>query len=128
MFRTQAEVCWVCLGESTCLEPLCYPCKCPRPVHGACLARWQLHSAGSRSVIAPLQKPLLLLAGLENRDLNSTLCPPRMLGHAVLVTQPGVQLLFSSLLCPLAQARALLGSSTIMCTTMYMVVICAGDH
>ena len=43
----------MCLGESTCLEPLCYPCKCPRPVHGACLARWQLHSAGSRSAHVP---------------------------------------------------------------------------
>lgn len=51
----QAEVCWVCLGESTCSEPLSYPCKCPRPVHGACLARWQLHSAGSRSADYPSQ-------------------------------------------------------------------------
>ncbi|CAL5223859.1 g6446 [Coccomyxa viridis] len=52
VIQNQAEVCWVCLGESTCLEPLCYPCKCPRPVHGACLARWQLHSAGSREEVA----------------------------------------------------------------------------
>ena len=53
MSWAQTEVCWVCLGEGTDLEPLSYPCKCPRPVHGACLARWQLHSAGSRSVTSP---------------------------------------------------------------------------
>jgi hypothetical protein len=44
----QPDVCWVCLGESTSSEPLTCPCRCPRPVHAACLARWQLHSAGSR--------------------------------------------------------------------------------
>ena len=42
------DACWVCLGESTPDEPLTYPCHCPRPVHAPCLARWQLHSAGSR--------------------------------------------------------------------------------
>ncbi|BDA48669.1 hypothetical protein COCOBI_12-3510 [Coccomyxa sp. Obi] len=45
--RTQPDVCWVCLGESTANEPLACPCRCPRPVHAHCLARWQLHSAGT---------------------------------------------------------------------------------
>ena len=44
--------CWICLeaggggggGEG---EPaMLLPCKCPRPVHPKCLARWQLQSAG----------------------------------------------------------------------------------
>ncbi|KAL6763364.1 hypothetical protein V8C86DRAFT_350291 [Haematococcus lacustris] len=39
------EVCWVCLGDGT-QEELKLPCKCPRPVHTSCLARWQLQSAG----------------------------------------------------------------------------------
>jgi hypothetical protein len=28
--------------------PLILPCRCPRPVHARCLARWQLQSAGTR--------------------------------------------------------------------------------
>lgn len=47
----QPDMCWVCLGESTASEPLCCPCRCPRPVHAHCLARWQLHSAGSRCLL-----------------------------------------------------------------------------
>ncbi len=38
-------MCWICLdlgGE------LVYPCRCPRMAHKACLARWQLQSAGTR--------------------------------------------------------------------------------
>ncbi len=40
-----SPVCWICLdlgGE------LVYPCRCPRMAHKACLARWQLQSAGTR--------------------------------------------------------------------------------
>ena len=63
---TSGDACWVCLGEGTrsgdgggrsgdggcgtdcCAdERLVLPCACPRPVHAACLARWQLHSAGT---------------------------------------------------------------------------------
>ncbi|KAK9811119.1 hypothetical protein WJX73_003837 [Symbiochloris irregularis] len=43
-----ADVCWVCLEEDLPGHPLVYPCSCPRPVHPPCLARWQLHSAGSK--------------------------------------------------------------------------------
>jgi len=42
------DACWICLATASEDEPLCQPCACPRPVHGACLARWQLHSAGTR--------------------------------------------------------------------------------
>jgi hypothetical protein len=40
-----SPMCWICLdlgGE------LVYPCRCPRMAHKACLARWQLQSAGTR--------------------------------------------------------------------------------
>ncbi|KAI8465739.1 MAG: hypothetical protein J3K34DRAFT_525116 [Monoraphidium minutum] len=38
--------CWICLGPAAAGAPLAAPCACPRPVHGACLARWQLQQAG----------------------------------------------------------------------------------
>lgn len=42
-----APACWICLDGPTSSKPLLTPCKCiSRPVHRACLARWQLHSAG----------------------------------------------------------------------------------
>ncbi|KAK9831492.1 hypothetical protein WJX81_002044 [Elliptochloris bilobata] len=67
------DACWVCLGESTPDEPLTYPCHCPRPVHAPCLARWQLHSAGSREETRcrfcdgelPDWKPVLTPSGEE---------------------------------------------------------------
>ncbi|EFN56022.1 hypothetical protein CHLNCDRAFT_13478, partial [Chlorella variabilis] len=39
------EACWICHSgtEAGYLER---PCRCPRSVHPACLARWQLASAG----------------------------------------------------------------------------------
>eukprot|EP00877_Chromochloris_zofingiensis_P003002 jgi/Chrzof1/12702/Cz07g04170.t1 len=40
------DVCWICLEAATASKPLQQVCKCPRKVHEACLARWQLHSAG----------------------------------------------------------------------------------
>ena len=43
---TGCEVCWICLGEADENKPLLSVCKCPRPVHAACAARWQLQSAG----------------------------------------------------------------------------------
>lgn len=36
-------VCWVCLQDT---GDLVYPCACPRAVHEACLAKWQLHCCG----------------------------------------------------------------------------------
>ena len=33
--------------QTPILEKNVLPCACPRPVHAACLARWQLHSAGT---------------------------------------------------------------------------------
>ena len=55
-----ASCCWICLGgdgtsatdglagdgAGTAAAPLERPCACPRRVHRACLARWQLQSAG----------------------------------------------------------------------------------
>mmetsp|Transcript_2518 Transcript_2518/g.6705 ORF Transcript_2518/g.6705 Transcript_2518/m.6705 type:complete len:300 (+) Transcript_2518:1592-2491(+) len=41
------ELCWICLDGDTRANPLSRPCKCPRFSHAACLARWQLQSAGS---------------------------------------------------------------------------------
>jgi hypothetical protein len=38
--------CWICLSGG---GDLCRPCACKmRPVHAACLARWQLVRAGQR--------------------------------------------------------------------------------
>lgn len=37
------SVCWVCLQDT---GHLVYPCACPRAVHEACLAKWQLHCCG----------------------------------------------------------------------------------
>ena len=42
--------CWVCLGPGDQAQPLAQPCRCPRPIHQACLARWQLQSVGRRYV------------------------------------------------------------------------------
>lgn len=42
------EICWICLDTASLEKPLHQPCRCPRPVHRECLARWQLQSAGSR--------------------------------------------------------------------------------
>ncbi|KAF8067382.1 hypothetical protein HT031_002430 [Scenedesmus sp. PABB004] len=39
---TADEVCWICLEGGD----IASVCNCPRKVHQACLARWQLHSAG----------------------------------------------------------------------------------
>lgn len=44
------QVCWICLDGCTPARPLIQPCRCPRTVHGACLSRWQLQSAGTRCV------------------------------------------------------------------------------
>ncbi len=42
----QEASCWICLGDAEDGE-LQTLCKCPnRPVHGKCLARWCLQSAG----------------------------------------------------------------------------------
>ena len=38
-----SPVCWVCLSDEGSLTQ---PCSCPRHSHAACLARWQLQSAG----------------------------------------------------------------------------------
>jgi len=45
-----AHCCWVCLAPDDQAQPLVQPCRCPRPVHQACLARWQLQSVGRRYV------------------------------------------------------------------------------
>ena len=51
MADNEAEAsCWVCLAPSDQARPLVQPCRCPRPVHQACLARWQLQSVGRRYV------------------------------------------------------------------------------
>lgn len=42
----ESEICWICLEGATDKAPLARVCACPRPCHEACLARWQLHSAG----------------------------------------------------------------------------------
>jgi E3 ubiquitin-protein ligase DOA10 len=38
--------CWICLGDDEAESPLVQPCSCPRFTHRACLAHWQLVSAG----------------------------------------------------------------------------------
>jgi hypothetical protein len=41
----EERVCWICLaGEEA--GPLDRPCPCPRWCHRACIAHWQLVSAG----------------------------------------------------------------------------------
>ena len=40
-----APCCFICLGGADA-APLETPCKCPRAVHRACMARWQLQRAG----------------------------------------------------------------------------------
>lgn len=39
--------CWICLSDAGD-GPLVQPCACPRFTHQACLARWQLVSAGKK--------------------------------------------------------------------------------
>lgn len=115
----QAEVCWVCLGESTCLEPLCYPCKCPRPVHGACLARWQLHSAGSRSAypFMPCRR--------HPQGLCPTAWPSMHIHeeHAVML-----QLLLSSLVAPSRQACVVSVQLWLAAPARNMVLYCVRLH
>lgn len=43
-----ADACWICLDGSREGSPLVAPCQCPRLVHQACLAKWQLTSAGKK--------------------------------------------------------------------------------
>uniref|UniRef100_A0A383VT68 RING-CH-type domain-containing protein n=1 Tax=Tetradesmus obliquus TaxID=3088 RepID=A0A383VT68_TETOB len=40
------DVCFICLDGPRQQEPLVSPCSCPRKVHAACLAKWQLNCAG----------------------------------------------------------------------------------
>lgn len=40
------DICFICLDGPREKEPLVHPCSCPRRVHAACLAKWQLTSAG----------------------------------------------------------------------------------
>eukprot|EP00798_Chlamydomonas_sp_ICE-L_P000002 gene2-12806_t len=42
----EAQFCYICFAGSSHEDPLKSPCKCPRPVHLRCLARWNLQSAG----------------------------------------------------------------------------------
>ena len=45
--------CWICLSDASPENgPLLSPCACPRKCHRACLAKWQLTSAGRRCVVA----------------------------------------------------------------------------
>ncbi|WIA07938.1 hypothetical protein OEZ85_007415 [Tetradesmus obliquus] len=48
--NTEGESCWVCLSglEDAPEKQLELACRCPRPVHRECLARWQLQQAGRR--------------------------------------------------------------------------------
>lgn len=43
-----ADACWICLDGARDGSPLVAPCQCPRLVHRACLAKWQLTSAGKK--------------------------------------------------------------------------------
>lgn len=38
------ECCWICLSSER--RDLVHPCSCPRVAHRACIAHWQLVSAG----------------------------------------------------------------------------------
>jgi len=42
------DACWICLDGARDGSPLVAPCQCPRLVHRACLAKWQLTSAGKK--------------------------------------------------------------------------------
>ena len=44
--EADADACWICLDGARDGSPLVAPCQCPRLVHRACLAKWQLTSAG----------------------------------------------------------------------------------
>ncbi|WIA28009.1 hypothetical protein OEZ86_010597 [Tetradesmus obliquus] len=48
--NTEGESCWVCLSglEDAPEKQLELACRCPKPVHRECLARWQLQQAGRR--------------------------------------------------------------------------------
>jgi len=56
---SSAVPCWICLeaGADDGGEML-LPCKCPRPVHPKCLARWQLQSAGKTGEFSSGAVPL----------------------------------------------------------------------
>jgi len=46
---SEERTCYICLDASpdaTGAPPVRSPCRCPRYVHGWCLGRWQLQSAG----------------------------------------------------------------------------------
>ena len=49
----EAPVCWICLGgelDGSKNNPLAVSCKCSKMMtHRLCLAKWQLHRAGTRS-------------------------------------------------------------------------------
>lgn len=40
------DICWICLDASTAENPITQLCACPKKAHPACVARWQLQSAG----------------------------------------------------------------------------------
>ncbi|KAF8073095.1 hypothetical protein HT031_000756 [Scenedesmus sp. PABB004] len=42
----EEDVCFICLDGPRPAEALVHPCSCPRKVHAACLAKWQLNCAG----------------------------------------------------------------------------------
>ena len=46
--QSDAAVCWICLDGARPDAPLSHACACPRWTHSACLARWQLQSAGTK--------------------------------------------------------------------------------
>lgn len=48
MQADDCPVCWICLDGPAPERPLVHPCRCPSWCHAACIARWQLQSAGTR--------------------------------------------------------------------------------
>lgn len=60
MVQNEPAVCWVCLEEASGKRHLYQPCSCPRSVHKQCLARWQLHSAGTKWVLTLGRKGLFV--------------------------------------------------------------------
>lgn len=47
--QQEGDCCWICLDDASDEKPLQrMPCRCPRFAHAACVARWQLRSAGTR--------------------------------------------------------------------------------
>jgi len=43
-YNNEEDVCWICLEGG---DNLVTPCGCPRVAHPQCLAKWQLHKAGT---------------------------------------------------------------------------------